>query len=67
LNNLTALYFLVIISHKNIKKYSERILNYNGAVEIMKQVFIHTRIRIYKTLARSMLAYSSEAWTVYKR
>jgi hypothetical protein len=26
----------------------------------------HTRIRIYKTLARPMLCYGSEAWTIRK-
>jgi hypothetical protein len=30
------------------------------------QVQRHTRLRVYKTLARPVLAYGSEAWTIRK-
>jgi hypothetical protein len=63
---------LVIISHESEKDIGEDILSYNRAVGIVNQVFepnsgqINTGIRVYKTLARSMLIYGSEAWTVCK-
>jgi hypothetical protein len=62
LTKLTALDIMIIISHMKIKKYiSKKIINYNRPMGIIDKVFqptlvqIHTRIRVYKTLAQSML------------
>jgi hypothetical protein len=47
--------------------------NFNRAVGAITQVFKpnfvqkHTRIRVYKILATSILTYGSDAWTIFKR
>jgi hypothetical protein len=48
------------------------ILNYNRAMGIINQIFKpslvqkHTRIKVYKTLARPIVTYGSDAWTICK-
>jgi hypothetical protein len=60
------------ISYEKDADISTKILNYNGVMGIINQIFKstlvqkHTRIKIYKTLSRSILTYGSEAWTVCK-
>ena len=47
--------------------------NYNKSMGTINRVFKpslvqrHTRVRAYKTLARPMLTYGSEAWTIRKK
>jgi hypothetical protein len=51
---------------------SSKILNYNRAMDIINRIFKssliqkQTRIEVYKTLARPILTYVSEAWTIRK-
>jgi hypothetical protein len=49
---------------------STKMLNYNRGIirQIFKPSLVqkHTRIKIYKTLARPILTYGSEAWTFWK-
>jgi hypothetical protein len=58
------------ISYEKDIDISTEILNYNRAMGIINQIlkpsFVqkHTRIKIYKTLARPILTYGSEAWTI---
>jgi hypothetical protein len=60
------------ISYEKDVNISTEILNYNRAMGTINQIVNtylvqkHTRIKIYKTLARPILTYGSEAWTVCK-
>jgi hypothetical protein len=51
---------------------STKILNYNRVMRIINQIFKfslvqkHTRIEVYRILARPILTYGSEAWTFRK-
>jgi hypothetical protein len=60
------------ISYEKDIDISNTILNYNRAMGIINQIFKpslaqkHTRIKVYKTLARPILTYGSEAWTIRK-
>jgi hypothetical protein len=52
---------------------SEKIARYNKSIgiinSVMKQSLVqkHTRMRLHKTLARPVLCYGSEAWTMRNR
>jgi hypothetical protein len=58
------------ISYEGEKNWSIKATNFVKVLRIINQIFKpslvsrHTRIRIYKTLARPVLSYGSEAWTV---
>jgi hypothetical protein len=60
------------ISYEKDVNISTKILNYNRAVGIINLILKpslvqkHTRIEIYKTLARPILTHGSEAWTICK-
>jgi hypothetical protein len=60
------------ISYEKDVDISAKILNYNRVMGIINQIFKpslvqkHTRIKVYKTLARPILTYESEAWTIRK-
>lgn len=51
---------------------SEKIIKFNKSMGIINRIMKpslvqkHTRIRLYKTLARPVLCYGSEAWTLHK-
>jgi hypothetical protein len=57
------------ISYEGEKDLNIKAANFVKVLGIINQIFKpslvsrHTRIRIYKTLARSVLSYGSEAWT----
>lgn len=58
------------ISYEEEKDLNEKIIKFNRAMGIINQIFKptlvqkHTRTRIYKTLARPILCFGSEAWTI---
>jgi hypothetical protein len=58
------------ISYEGEKDLSIKAANCVEVLGIINQIFKpslvsrHTRIRIYKTLARPVLSYGSEAWTI---
>ncbi|KAJ4440460.1 hypothetical protein ANN_08601 [Periplaneta americana] len=58
------------ISYEEEKDLNEKIIKFNRAMGIINQMFKptlvqkHTRTRIYKTLARPILCFGSEAWTI---
>ncbi|KAJ4449257.1 hypothetical protein ANN_00654 [Periplaneta americana] len=58
------------ISYEEEKDLNEKIIKFNRAMGIINQIFKptlvqkHTRTRIYKTLARPILYFGSEAWTI---
>jgi hypothetical protein len=58
------------ISYEGEKDLNIKAANFVKVLGIINQIFKpslvsrHTRIRIYKTLARPVLAYGSEAWTI---
>jgi hypothetical protein len=58
------------ISYEGEKDLNIKAANFVKVLGIINQIFKHslvsrhTRIRIYKTLARLVLSYGSEAWTV---
>jgi hypothetical protein len=58
------------MSHEGKKYLNIKAANFVKVLVIINQIFKpslisrHTRIRIYKTLARPVLSYGSEAWTV---
>jgi hypothetical protein len=58
------------ISYEGEKDMNIKTENYVKVLGIKNQIFKpspvsrHTRIRIYKTLARPILSYGSEAWTI---
>jgi hypothetical protein len=58
------------ISYEGEKDLNMKAANFVRVLGIIKQIFKpslvsrHTRIRIYKTLARPVLSYGSEAWTI---
>jgi hypothetical protein len=58
------------ISHEGEKDLNIKAANFVKVLGIMSQIFKsslvsrHTRIRLYKTLARPVLSYGSEAWTI---
>jgi hypothetical protein len=60
------------ISYEKDVDLSTKILNYNRAMGIINQIFKpslvqkYTRIKIYKSLARPIITYGSEAWTICK-
>jgi hypothetical protein len=60
------------ISYEKDVDISTKILNYSRAMGIINQIFKsslvqkHTRIKISKTLARLILTYGSEDWTIRK-
>lgn len=60
-------YTLTYLDERDI---SNKIQNYIKALRIVNQVFPvtkvqqHTRLRLYKVLARPVLSYGSEAWTI---
>jgi hypothetical protein len=60
------------ISYEKYVDISTKILNYNRAMGIINHIFKpslvqkHTRIKVYKTIARPILTYVSEAWTIRK-
>jgi hypothetical protein len=65
-------YFGCNISYEKDINISTKIRNYNRAMGIINQIFKsslvqkHTRIKVYKTLARPNVTYRSEAWTIRK-
>jgi hypothetical protein len=65
-------YICYNISYEKDVDISTKILNYNRVMGIIDQIFKpslvqkHTRIKVYKTLARPILTYGSEAWTICK-
>jgi len=70
MNNFT--YFVYKLSFQGEVDLSKKITKYTKTMciinEVLKQTLVqkHTRIRVYKTLARPVLCYGSEAWTVRK-
>jgi hypothetical protein len=58
------------ISYEGEKDFNIKAANFVNVLGITNQIFKpllvsrHTRIHIYKTLARSVLSYGSEAWTI---
>jgi hypothetical protein len=58
------------ISYEGEKDLNIKVANFVKVLGIINQIFKpslvsrHTRIRIYKTLARLVLSYGSEAWTI---
>jgi hypothetical protein len=58
------------ICYEGEKDMSTKAANFVKILGIINQIFKpslisrHTRIRIYKTLARPVLSYGSEAWTI---
>jgi hypothetical protein len=58
------------ISYEGEKYLSTKAANFVKVLGIVNQIFKpslvsrHTRIYIYKTLARPVLSYGSEAWTI---
>jgi hypothetical protein len=58
------------ISYEGEKDLNIKAANFVKVLRIINQIFKpslvsrHTRIRIYKTLARPVLSYGSEAWTI---
>jgi transposase len=58
------------ISYEGEKDLNRKAVNFVKVLGITNQIFklslvsTHTRIRIYKTLARPVLSYGSEAWTI---
>jgi hypothetical protein len=58
------------ISYKGEKDFNIKAANYVKVLGIINRIFKlslvsrHTRIHIYKTLARLVLSYGSKAWTV---
>jgi hypothetical protein len=58
------------MSHEGEKDLNIKAPNFVKVLGIINRifkpslVFKHTRIRIYKTLARTVLSYGSEAWTI---
>jgi hypothetical protein len=58
------------ISYEGEKDLNIKAANFVKVLGIINQIFkpslisIHTRIRIYKTLAGPVLSYGSEAWTI---
>jgi hypothetical protein len=58
------------IPYEGVKDLNMKITNFVKVMEIIKQIFklslvpSHTRIQIYKTLARPTLSDGSEAWTI---
>jgi hypothetical protein len=58
------------ISYEGEKDLNIKAANFVKALGIINQIFKpllvsrHTRIRIYKTLARPVLSYGSKAWTI---
>jgi hypothetical protein len=58
------------ISYEEEKDLNIKAANFVKALGIINQIFKpslvsrHTRIHIYKTLARPVLSYGSEAWTI---
>jgi hypothetical protein len=58
------------ISYEGGKDLNIKAANFVKVLGIINQIFKpllisrHTRIRIYKTLARSVLPYGSEAWAI---
>lgn len=69
-NSFTYLEYNLIYNEE--KDMDNKITKFNRALSIINQVFKsslvqrHTRIRAYKTLARPLLTYGSEAWTLKK-
>jgi hypothetical protein len=58
------------ISYEGEKELNIKAANFIKVVGIINQIFKpslvsrHTRIRIYMTLARPVLSYGNEAWTI---
>ncbi|KAJ4448800.1 hypothetical protein ANN_00191, partial [Periplaneta americana] len=58
------------ISYEEEKDLNEKIIKFNRAMGVINQIFRptlvqkHTRTRIYKTLARPILCFGSEAWMI---
>jgi hypothetical protein len=58
------------LSYEGEKDLNIKAVNFVKVLGIINQIFKptlvsrHTRIRIYKTLARPVLSYGSEAWTI---
>lgn len=58
------------LTYLPVTDISENIQHFNGALRTINQVFTttktqkHTRLKAYKVLARPVLMYGSEAWTV---
>jgi hypothetical protein len=58
------------ISYEGEKDLNIKAANFVKVLGIINQIFKpslisrHTRIRIYKTLARPVMSYGSEAWTI---
>ncbi|KAJ4429655.1 hypothetical protein ANN_21856 [Periplaneta americana] len=70
LPNVIVSYLGYQISYEEEKDLNEKITKFNRVMRIINQVFKptlvqeHTRSRIYKTLARPILCFGSEAWTI---
>jgi hypothetical protein len=62
-------YLVYNISYEGEKDLNIKVENFVNVLGVINQIFKpllvsrHTRIHIYKTLARSVLSYGSEAWT----
>jgi hypothetical protein len=58
------------IPHEGEKGLNIKVANFVKVLGIINKIFIpslvsrHTRIRIYKTLARPVLSYGNKAWTI---
>jgi hypothetical protein len=66
----TSNYLGYNIFYEEEKDFNVKAANFVKVLGIINQIFKpllvsrHTRIRIYKALARSVLSYGSEAWTI---
>jgi hypothetical protein len=60
----TYIYLGYNISYEGEKDVNMKAANFVNQIFKPSLVSRHTRIRIYKTLARPVLSYGSEAWTI---
>jgi hypothetical protein len=66
-------YLGCILSYEGGKDMPSKISKFVKTIEVINQVFKlslvqqHTRLNIYRTLARPVLIYGSEAWTIRKK
>jgi hypothetical protein len=65
-------YLGCILSYESEKVMPSKISTFLKTIRVINQVFkpslvqYHTRLNIYRTLARLVLTYGSEAWTIIK-